>query len=486
MKHAFRWINYLMIFHLLVFGYAIQCANAPEPELSSPSPQLRSPSLSDMRQLQTTPPIRYRDLYSTLDTKLNSILSYIDGQWTGTIHNVCYAVELIAANGHRGEELLKPESIQSITLMLDRLKALGIRGVKVAVKYPLLRPDFPNSKGYLNFYTKVGQEVKARNLILYVATTAAFRDPSFTSLKVDYTGLTFPQFKKELRQQVEAVIANMQPDYLTFANEPETEAMNTGLEFSVQNMRELAEYVLNGLDRKGTLIGAGAGTWDKIEYFQSLAQIPTLDYLDMHIYPINSDFVIDRTIRIAKVAKDYGKKLLLSETWLYKVWDRELGTATAAAAELFARDVFSFWSPLDQKFIEAMVKLSHLLKIELCSFFWMQYLYAYVEYDEQKNAMKPNQLFALVNTEAAKNIYSNTLSPTGKKYQSLISTLSSQRTETTRTTIQTSETTKTTQEHEPTSMRRQPAIVIGILAVTLAAGAIMIYFFRKRGIRRST
>jgi len=178
--------------------------------------------------------------------------------------------------------------------------------------------------------------------------------------------------------------------------------------------------------------------------------------------------------------------LLLSETWLYKVWDRELGTATAAAAELFARDVFSFWSPLDQRFIEAMVKLSHLLKIELCSFFWMQYLYAYVEYDEQKNAMKPNQLFALVNTEAAKNIYSNTLSPTGKKYQSLISTLSSQRTETTRTTIQTSETTKTTQEHEPTSMRRQPAIVIGILAVTLAAGAIMIYFFRKRGIRRST
>jgi len=481
MKQVFRSVSYLAIFYLLCFSLTSQCANAQQPEPTSPSLQPSNPNLSDMRLLQTTPPIRYGDLYSALDTKLNSILSHIDAQWTGTIHNVCYAVELIAANGHRGEELLKPESIQAITLMLDRLKALGIRGVKVAVKYPLLKPDFPNSKGYLNFYTKVSQEVKARNLILYVATTAAFRDPSFTTLRVDYTGLTFQQFKKELRQQVETVIANMQPDYLTFANEPETEAMNTGLEFSVQNMRELAEYVLNGLDRKGALIGAGAGTWDKIEYFQSLSQIPSLDYLDMHIYPINSDFVIDKTIRIARIAKDSGKRLLLSETWLYKVWDGELGTATAAAAELFARDVFSFWSPLDQKFIEAMVKLSHLLKIDLCSFFWMQYFYAYIEYDEQKDAMKPSQLFALVNAEAAKNIYSNTLSPTGKRCQSLISTLSGQRTETTRTTIQTTETTKTTQEQEPISVRRQPAVVIGILAV----GAIMIYWFRKRGTRRS-
>jgi hypothetical protein len=475
-----------MIFYLLGFGLAIQCVNALQPEMSSPSLQLGTTAVSNMRLLQTTPPIRYRDLYSMLDTKLNSILSYIDAQWTGTVHDVCYSVELIAANGHRGEELLKPESIQAITLMLDRLKALGIRGVKVAVKYPLLRPDFPNSKGYLNFYARVSQEVKARNLILYVATTAAFRDPSFTSLRVDYTGLTFQQFKKELRQQVETVIAGMQPDYLTFANEPETEAMNTGLEFSVQNMRELAEYILNGLDRKGTLIGAGAGTWDKIEYFQSLAQIANLDYLDMHIYPINSDFVIDKAIRVAKIAKDNGKKLLLSETWLYKVWDRELGTATAAAAELFARDVFSFWSPLDQKFIEAMVKLSHLLRIDLCSFFWMQYFYAYIEYDEQKNAMKPSQLFALVNAEAAKNIYSNTLTQTGKRYQSLVSTLSGQRTETTRTIIQTSETTKTTQEYEPISVRRQPAIMIGILAVTLVIGAKMIYLFRKRSTRRST
>jgi len=485
MKHAFRLVNYFMIVYVLWFGFACQGVNAQPPKPAPPSPGACNLDVSNMKLLETIPPIRYRDLYSMLDAKLSSILSQIDSQWTGTIHNVCYSVELIAANGHRGEELLKPESIQAITLMLDRLKALGIRGVKVAVKYPLLRSDFLNSKGYVNFYSRVSQEVKTRNLILYVATTAAFRDPAFTSLRVDYTGLTFQQFKKELRQQVETVIGSMQPDYLTFANEPETEAMNTGLDFSVQNMKELAEYILNGLDRKGTLIGAGAGTWDKIEYFQSLAQIASLDYLDMHIYPVNFDFVMDKAIRIAKIAKDHGKRLLLSEAWLYKVWDRELGTATAAAAELFARDVFSFWSPLDQKFIEAIVKLAHLLNMDLCSFFWMQYLYSYIEHDEQKAEMKPFQLFSLVNAEAAKNILSNTLSPTGKKYQSLIYTLSRQKTETSKTSVQTTETAKTTQEYEPASVRRQPATVIGILAVTLAVGAIMILLFRKRGTRHS-
>lgn len=104
----------------------------------------------------------------------------------------------------------------------------------------------------------------------------------------------------------------------------------------------------------------------------------------------------------------------------HKVRDRELGTATATSADLFARDVFSFWAPLDERFVEAIVKLSHLLKIDFCSFFWMQYFYSYLEYDEQRSAMKPAQLFALLNAEAARNILSDKLSTTGVKYGSLI------------------------------------------------------------------
>jgi len=421
-------------------------------------------------------PSQYRDLYYTLDSKLGDILSYVNSQWDGKTYGVNFAAELIAANGHRGEELLKPDSVQGVAFMIDRLKSLGVRGVKVAVKYPLLRPDFPNSNGYLEFYKKVSQEVKKRNLVLYVATGTAFRDPAFTSLRVDYSGLTFEQFKVDMRRYVDTVLSNLQPDYLTITNEPETQKMNTGLDFSVQNVKELVEYVLDGLDRRGALVGAGSGTWDKIEYFQALAQIPGLDYLDMHIYPINRDFVVDRMFRMTEIARTSGKRLVLSEAWLYKVRDKELGTATATSAQLFARDVFSFWAPLDERFVETVVKLAHLLRIEFCSFFWIQYFYSYLEYDEQRNAMKPAQLFALVNVEAAKNIVSNTLSTTGARFRGLIAPLSTE----TQSFSYTTMTSEAPPRQGQILARGFLVVVIAIAAIIVIAIGTVIHFLRKR------
>jgi len=421
-------------------------------------------------------PNQYRDLYYTLDSKLGDILSYVNSQWDGKTYAVNFAVELIAANGHRGEELLKPDSVQGVALMIDRLKSLGVKGVKVAVKYPLLKPDFPSSNGYLEFYKKVSQEVKKRNLVLYVATGTAFRDPAFTSLRVDYSGLTFGQFKVDMRRYVDTVLCNLRPDYLTITNEPETQQMNTGLDFSVQNVKELVEYVLDGLDRKGALIGAGSGTWDKIEYFQALAQIPGLDYLDMHIYPINRDFVVDRMFRMTEIARTSGKRLVLSEAWLYKVRDKELGTATATSAQLFARDVFSFWAPLDERFVETVVKLAHLLRIEFCSFFWIQYFYSYLEYDEQKGAMKPAQLFALVNVEAAKNIVSNTLSTTGARFRSPIAPLSTE----TQSFGYTTMTTEAPPRQGQILARGFLVVVIAIAAISVVTIGTAIHFLRKK------
>ena len=426
--------------------------------------------------LEAGVPNQYRDLYYTLDSKLGDILSYVNSQWDRKTYPVNFASELIAANGHRGEELLKPDSIQGVALMIDRLNSLGIKGVKVAVKYSLLKPDFPNSNGYLEFYKKVSQEVKKRNLVLYVATGTAFRDPAFTSLRVDYSGLTFGQLKLDMRQYVDTVLSNLRPDYLTITNEPETQEMNTGLDFSVQNVKELVEYVLDGLDHKGALIGTGSGTWDKIEYFQALAQIPGLDYLDMHIYPINRDFVVDRTFRMSEIARTSGKRLILSEAWLYKVRDKELGTATATGAQLFARDVFSFWAPLDERFVETVVKLAHLLRVEFCSFFWMQYFYSYLQYDEQKNAMKPTQLFALVNVEAAKNIVSNTLSTTGARFKSLIAPLPTE----TQSYSYTTMTTEAPSRQGQILVREFLVVVIAVAAISVVAIGTVIFFLRKK------
>jgi len=153
----------------------------------------------------------------------------------------------------------------------------------------------------------------------------------------------------------------------------------------------------------------------------------------------------------------------------HKVRDRELGTATATSADLFARDVFSFWAPLDERFVEAIVKLSHLLKIDFCSFFWMQYFYSYLEYDEQRSAMKPAQLFALLNAEAARNILSDKLSTTGVTYGSLIFLPPS--------TSSPTETKSTLQKEE---IPPRPSFTrLAVIAAVVAVAAVAIIFFLR-------
>ena len=105
------------------------------------------------------------------------------------------------------------------------------------------------------------------------------------------------------------ICEEVRPDYLTLLNEPDTQSKNTGLDLHVEPYTEVIQFVLNGLDRRETRVGAGAGTWERFEYFESLAKQTAVDYIDMHIYPVQRDFVIDKCLRIAALARTYNKKL---------------------------------------------------------------------------------------------------------------------------------------------------------------------------------
>ncbi|MFC1880707.1 homocysteine S-methyltransferase family protein [Thermodesulfobacteriota bacterium] len=58
----------------------------------------------------------------------------------------------------------------------------------------------------------------------------------------------------------------------------------------------------------------------------------------------------------------------------------------------FARDVYSFWQPLDSKFVEMLVGLSRRANAEFCSLFWMKYLYNYIDYNDRTRNLAPQQL----------------------------------------------------------------------------------------------
>ena len=67
--------------------------------------------------------------------------------------------------------------------------------------------------------------------------------------------------------------------------------------------------------------------------------------------------------------------------------------------------------------MNVIFKLSHYLKVEYCSFFWMRHFYGYVDFNEKTRQLPPGELFKLADEIAAKNIASNTLTGTGLALQ---------------------------------------------------------------------
>jgi hypothetical protein len=363
-------------------------------------------------------PAEYRALYSELAAKLNSLDKTLNSKWDGKKAAVKFGVELLVANSNRGEVLLTDRVFRATTLTLDRLQDLGVRSVAVSIQFPLLTRSFPRFIEYKDFYRRVAWEIRRRGFVFVVEIGTFFRETEFTKFKINYDDLTLDSFNAQLREMTDIIIKDLRPDYLTILTEPDTMQNNTGLNFTVKNFSATIRHVVRGLDSRGVNLGAGAGTWNQMDYFNSLAEIPQLNFIDIHIYPVQRDFVLDKVPRIAEIAAKNDKGVSFGETWLYKVSKQEYNRISPVKA--FARDVFSFWQPLDILFIEVIARLSHHVDAEFCSFFWMKHLYAYMDYNSQTKTLRPQQLINKMDIIAGQHILHNSLSKTGDAFKSLI------------------------------------------------------------------
>ena len=52
---------------------------------------------------------------------------------------------------------------------------------------------------------------------------------------------------------------------------------------------------------------------------------PSIDFVDMHLYPVDRAAILPRAVEIADIAASYGKQVGMTETWLYKVNEAESG-----------------------------------------------------------------------------------------------------------------------------------------------------------------
>ena len=276
----------------------------------------------------TTVPYRYRSLYNELYTKLDSLRSRVNKGWDGRKSDVSFGVELLVTNSNRGEVLLTDRVFKATRLTLDRLKDLGVQGVALSIQYPILTSAFPRAAEYRLFYKRVAREIRRMGFKLIVEIGTTFREPEFSKLKVNYHGLTMKRFRDELSEMAAVIATDMQPDYLTLFTEPETQSQNTGLNFTVKEFSATVGHVARSLNHHRVRLGAGAGTWDDMAYFQALARIPELDYLDLHVYPILRDFVMNRVTQLNALARRHNKRVSIGEAWLYKVssvnWEKSV------------------------------------------------------------------------------------------------------------------------------------------------------------------
>ncbi len=326
-------------------------------------------------------PELYQDIYDQIDENLARAEKYLDENWDGHTGDTSFACELLGANSNKGPLLLTEQNWDSVMIWLDMLEWMGLDAVSLCISYPILTPDYPRSDEYLDFYKRLFPEIRNRGLGINVESTIVFPDAEFSSAPVDYSGLTMEKYKKEKREMLEIILQELGPDRLTVDNEPSTREANTGLDFSLNNFVDAVDYFVTDLETNGIPIGAGIGTWDDFEILEELAKLD-IDYLDIHIYPINSDYLIDRIVRAAEIAEENGKGLAMAEAWLYKIGEDEFASKTPN--EIYGRDAYSFWEPLDSRFITVLSGFAHLLDFESMSFFWSQYFFGYLEYGKER------------------------------------------------------------------------------------------------------
>lgn len=396
----------------LAFTFLAACRPRPAAPTSAPvtAPPRATPAPASV-------PPEFQSLYDELDAALTAF----DKSFNAPSGNypVIFAAELLPANSNRGTDLFSPTNLQATRLWLDRLQAIGAQGVTIAIKYPILTPDFPNSAKYLEYFKTVASEIRQRGMKMAVEVGVTF-PPPFSTLDVNYKAMTFEQFNTSNKQMVATIINEIKPDYLNLGAEPDTEARITGWRElnTPQGYTDLINYTLKDLKRGNTKIGAGIGTWGNLDFVKSYVANTSLDFIAIHIYPVTGN-ALPTALAAIDLAQQSGKRVILDEAWLYKMSANEPPVSIAANANIFRRDAYSFWAPLDQKFLALIAKLARAKNIEYVSIFWAQYLYAYLEYDPTFQTMPYNQVMAQLNTIATPNVLAGKLSSTGEFYKRL-------------------------------------------------------------------
>jgi len=367
-------------------------------------------------------PEAYRPLYDNLSDALSTWEARAEAMPAPSAAPTTFGAELLPANGNRGAALLQTTTLVGVRLYLDRLQELGVGGVTVQICDPLLWPDYPDNDAYADFFARVADEVRSRGLKLLVETGPAFIGTTFSTIRFDWSALTLDAYEQGRRAQLERIAREIRPDYLSFGGEPSTEAMLTGFDISVDQHIDFVRDTARAIDRSsGVLVGAGSGSWEDPQFARRLAAEPSLDFLSVHIYPLTNGFTdyLERAAEAAELARSAGKRIVIGESWLYKATPEEV-RGGIEFADVYARDAYSFWQPLDARFVDLIAGLSRAWGVGYVSFFWSGFFFDYLEYEDSLAKLPLPDLLQQLHREQAASLEAGRVSDTGREFQAAI------------------------------------------------------------------
>ena len=339
-------------------------------------------------------PAAYQDLYNSLSTQIASFNSVVNAGWDGSSYPYLDAPQLISANSNQASRLLGANyNTWTVTPELSELQALGANAVTIHINFPAFYQPYYAYEGhpeqyqeYVTFYQQLAQEIRGRGMKLVVEASLGMPlvGNQVASLAPYLSTLSWSEYMAGRAANALAVAQLIAPDYMTVMTESDSEANVSGQTNlnNVTGVTQLVQQVLTALQQanvKNVKVGAGVGTWTKnyTQYVQAFVGMP-LDFVDMHIYPINRSF-FTAALTAADTIHAAGKEVGLSETWTWKIRDSELGTL--GYDQTIARDPFSFWAPVDAEFLQAIVNFAKYKQLAFISPYWVHYFFAYLDYN---------------------------------------------------------------------------------------------------------
>ncbi len=385
---------------------------------------------------QSTPPsvpAAYQSLYSELQGDISSLIQTVPAPPNGSSNPTIYSSQLLSANSDQGPSLLGANYYTAIVLPeLQELQALGVTAVSVHINFPILyQPYYSNPQdfqNYVSFYQQLAQQIHASGLKMTVETTVASAGAGSNGAIYTpyYSTLSWNDYMTGRAQNAVNVAQMIQPDFMSVITEPDSESQNSGQPTAgtpAGSLQELQTILaaLQAANVTNVAVGAGAGTWINsfTTYIQNVISTP-VSYVDVHMYSVSNSYP-QNALTAATMAHAAGLQIAIGETWCKKISAAQLASVAGALnnESVDALGMFTFWEPLDQFYLQAVVNMAESGQFLFVSPFWSSEYFSYLDYG-QYGSQTPDQIMAASIIAAGNARQIGAFTPVGQTWETLI------------------------------------------------------------------